>query len=565
MQAPLNLSTQRERAEIGRSGSLATRRPPTRRRDKILHNTPEMTDTFREESPVSFNRVEMSDNKQSAEQKEIYRSNSTEDLSSLEKFNDEYEQVGEWRRVSKIRRSLQLRGKAATNTYTSKPIDLPSIPGCVSKIRQELENSTSVKQPVPIKYIRPKRHTFITMDSLLDVRGHLRKSLPVNEMTNSNKKSLEDENDDGIVVRGDLDSDVKSGPVRTYVYGMENAANNGTGSLETRRARDTEDWHARRKSYGFEGVLAAAPVSTSMVRSDTSTDSGICRSTELTNGLFDGRSTVVTLGQNFDRLNGVTTIPITLSKTSTPINNNEHGFYRQTSEDKNDTDKKDIADLAENEDDISSTKRGKKVEFCKTEVHFAADSGRVNIVETDGKPPPTQNFRRRRRITSIGSAMSPESKSNLPVIHFGDDEQNKLVSETSGEADSSFRNVVKVKPVRPRSFHMGDTTTSIGDSLWGVKLRHVSPVHNETSQNEIEQHSTFEKSSETSVIDNCQWSSVADRVRAVEHRRSLGFSTKVNFGSGEPIVESRGSIKGRMHYEICFYVISFALIWLGLL
>ncbi|KAK0178951.1 hypothetical protein PV327_007788 [Microctonus hyperodae] len=39
----------------------------------------------------------------------------------------------------------------------------------------------------------------------------------------------------------------------------------------------------------------------------------------------------------------------------------------------------------------------KKVGFCKTEVHFAADSGKVNIVETDGKPPPTNKFRRRRK------------------------------------------------------------------------------------------------------------------------------------------------------------------------
>lgn len=47
----------------------------------------------------------------------------------------------------------------------------------------------------------------------------------------------------------------------------------------------------------------------------------------------------------------------------------------------------------------------KKVEFCKTEIHFAADSGKVNIVETDGKPPPTNKFRRRRRNHSLNSAI----------------------------------------------------------------------------------------------------------------------------------------------------------------
>lgn len=57
----------------------------------------------------------------------------------------------------------------------------------------------------------------------------------------------------------------------------------------------------------------------------------------------------------------------------------------------------------------------KKVGFCKTEVHFAADSGKVNIVETDGKPPPTNKFRRRRKnhnpnvhATSGGYAEKPE-------------------------------------------------------------------------------------------------------------------------------------------------------------
>ncbi|KAG8228678.1 hypothetical protein J437_LFUL008666 [Ladona fulva] len=45
----------------------------------------------------------------------------------------------------------------------------------------------------------------------------------------------------------------------------------------------------------------------------------------------------------------------------------------------------------------SKVRTSKKVEFSKTEVHFAAESGRFHIVETAGKPPPSNNFRRRRR------------------------------------------------------------------------------------------------------------------------------------------------------------------------
>lgn len=55
----------------------------------------------------------------------------------------------------------------------------------------------------------------------------------------------------------------------------------------------------------------------------------------------------------------------------------------------------------------------KKVEFCKTEVHFAAESGKVNIVATDDKPPPTQNFRRRRR--NSGPTLEEFNKNGLPV------------------------------------------------------------------------------------------------------------------------------------------------------
>lgn len=55
---------------------------------------------------------------------------------------------------------------------------------------------------------------------------------------------------------------------------------------------------------------------------------------------------------------------------------------------------------------VNGSKPVKKVEFCKTEIHFAADSGKVNIVETDGKPPPTNKFRRRRRKDSVAAANS---------------------------------------------------------------------------------------------------------------------------------------------------------------
>lgn len=97
---------------------------------------------------------------------------------------------------------------------------------------------------------------------------------------------------------------------------------------------------------------------------------------------------------------------------------------------------------------LSKGSAQKRVEFCKTEVHFAAESGRVNIVETDGKPPPTQNFRRRRRsntttttsgplqslvksASTVGGGSSTSSTASSEVTHFGDDSQRRKTIATT--------------------------------------------------------------------------------------------------------------------------------------
>ncbi|CAA9999064.1 unnamed protein product [Nesidiocoris tenuis] len=62
-----------------------------------------------------------------------------------------------------------------------------------------------------------------------------------------------------------------------------------------------------------------------------------------------------------------------------------------------------------------SDKKVKKVEFCKTEVHFAPDSGKVNIVETDEKPPSSQLLRRKKRLKKD---VAP-AKTVMPKLYFG--------------------------------------------------------------------------------------------------------------------------------------------------
>ncbi|XP_012272521.1 uncharacterized protein LOC105695521 isoform X2 [Orussus abietinus] len=77
-------------------------------------------------------------------------------------------------------------------------------------------------------------------------------------------------------------------------------------------------------------------------------------------------------------------------------------------------------------------KPAKKVGFCKTEVHFAADSGKVNIVETDGKPPPSNRFRRKRRNTLVNGNVNGNVNKNLPLIHFGDTSYEKYIFGGTG-------------------------------------------------------------------------------------------------------------------------------------
>lgn len=112
----------------------------------------------------------------------------------------------------------------------------------------------------------------------------------------------EEDPDDGIVTEEPATVEKETSlldktHVRSYVYGMETMLNKkpglGTGSLESRiklvngtNSGRNEDWYNRRKSYGFEQVHSHddTPSSISLKNKkvvESSTDSGICRSTEI--------------------------------------------------------------------------------------------------------------------------------------------------------------------------------------------------------------------------------------------------------------------------------------------
>lgn len=579
---PLDLTSQKSKANVGRS---VGRRPPSRPRardeslrtaqenlyrvSRLCHQIHEDTvkQTIQRHNEITHQNLTRTKSTSSEDlHLEDKSSKSIEDLEDLE-------QLQSWRRTSKLRRSLQYPKE--TKPQPSKPLDLPENSGSVRKIREELEKgrrlSTALRgNSVDLQALdqilqtisssssnqsdkpedsqdesdtkKQKRNSFVTVETLQEVRGRLRRTSSSTE--DLNKSNKEEETDDGIVTE-------EMPRVRSYVYGMETMLNKkpilGTGSLESRTKLlnggtnlRNEDWYNRRKSYGFEQVHnhteTSNPISLkSKGRVESSTDSGICRSSEIvlvptakTENCDDKSftsvkqiSSIFDQGFSKDLKSTTITIPIVskpnsnfvdLSWDDVPekeikrhsiavdeskyVSNHNDNKFRRTS-------------LAINPtlDDVNAQNRkSKKVEFCKTEVHFAAESGKVNIVETDEKPPPTNNFRRRRR--NSGPAID-----GLPVLHFGDTSYEKVLlgvadedyepppdeniyqntniscgtvtvnttpnpvveEDDKKESIENVKGILKNKPIKPTPYHLGeDRFLNSGDSdKWGVRLKPV--------------------------------------------------------------------------------------------
>lgn len=567
---------------------------------------------------------------ESEESKSLTKSTSSEDLAqkdssskSIEDLED-LEQLQNWRRTSKIRRSLQFPKQSTKGS--SRPSDLPENSGSVRRIREDLETgrrlSTALrgnnvdlealdqilqsisgssttsddKSEEPEKDRKQKRNSFVTVESLQEVKGRLRRTS--SPTVGIYKKENDGEIDDGIETEDNMPSSENSkSRVRSYVYGMEAMLNKkpivGTGSLESKSKQSNcnstnrnDDWYNRRKSYGFEQVSNQQESTISSSRSKTkvesSTDSGICRSTETLkkngesesdnkisdsvygnvkkfsslfeqkdNNPFSNNKAREELNHLWNRRSSLETWKTPKESTTITIpivSENSSVFQRENDSDikrhsiavdeskyvtKNAENKFRRTSLAVNdnsefndylEEDVSSQRKPKKVEFCKTEVHFTAESGKVNIVETDEKPPPTNNFRRRRRnIGPIPPISDDYNKNGLPVLHFGDSSYEKTLlgmknpenGESGDEGSLPYesntplvscskvtvntnqhfvneveeekrelpendapRGILKNKPIKPRPYHLGEEdllqeTPTQDNSTWGVKLKPV--------------------------------------------------------------------------------------------
>ncbi|XP_034128373.1 serine-rich adhesin for platelets isoform X1 [Drosophila guanche] len=408
------------------------------------------------------------------------RSISTDDLSQdWERNEEQEEEPGEWRRVSKLRRSFQSQDHHKTSVTRPRPLDLPSNSVSVARMRAELENGRRLNTAMRNNHVdlaaldtilntqtaKPtvaKRNTFLTAESLQEIRGKLKKlsdeSLYKEDFLayHQARPKLREQSEEQVQVPVQVAVPLPAPSAFRPVH--------NTHSLESRqRQKDTStEWHLRRKSYGFEKM--SPPEDKSIFRVDASTDSGLGRSGEQLGNwsptererertaaaaaavqLNNGGGTIIHFGR-------------VAKPPASPVNEGElskrHSIaVEETWRDIRKTSQVHVNGGAVTSSSSSSTTNTssqlhrnsaqKRVEFCKTEVHFAAESGRVNIVETDGKPPPTNNFRRRRRSTasgplqslvksaSVGGGSTTTSGSNDNVTHFGDDPQRRKTIATS--------------------------------------------------------------------------------------------------------------------------------------
>lgn len=267
--SPLDVSSQKSKATVGRSGSISARRPPTRKPQAIAQQLPKIdsldsTDTTADDDDstisTNLNRLKSCSN-------DAIRAGDqdpTVDRTDLD-------------RSSRFRRSLQFaqtrNGLVPDPSHRNVAGELETVLKKVLGNRSRGSDgvATAVDES-PSLLIKPvavrKKPSFVTVESLQVTKNNLRRHL-------NGGNGSPDRDDDGI----ETDAKPVAGDSRSLDY---------RGSTLVARS---EEWYNRRKSYGFEKVtngpgkyVADLPTTAIMTDPmDSSTDSGICRSTE--NGL----------------------------------------------------------------------------------------------------------------------------------------------------------------------------------------------------------------------------------------------------------------------------------------
>lgn len=258
-------------------------------------------------------------------------------------------------------------------------------------------------------------------------------------------------------------------------------------------------WNNRRKSYSFEDT---SPLSETILHSndtlamESSTDSGICKSTEIVNDVIEEECEKddEKIPTNSDikeesfkdwlarnrQINAQKSTDLKINKEniSAPYHSN---VSLQATGKVSISLTKDPIKIYNNDDD---TRRTKRVEFCKTELHFAAESGKVNIIATDEKPPPSNDFRKRRsafvpirdnfdkHVTLFG-----DKYDNLLVIKEDNGTANSDVLENEEENTAATKSILKNKIPKPKPYLLGENM-DIGEKeiIWEPKPTKVTPT-----------------------------------------------------------------------------------------
>lgn len=246
----------------------------------------------------------------------------------------------------------------------------------------------------------------------------------------------------------------------------------------------SNDWNNRRKSYSFEDT---SPLNETIIHNndtlamESSTDSGICKSTEIVNDADE--KYLDRAERRYDKHEETFKDWLSKNRLTTPFyKGNQVKTYRDHDVVFEDPRESNITLQSKGKvsitvpitleaDDHYQNKKNhgsddgdrkiKRVEFCKTELHFAADSGKVNIIATDEKPPPTNDFRKRR------SAFVPiNGNFEKPITLFG---ENKEFSEGGSseispcseicefeENTAATKSILKNKIPKPKPYLLGE-------------------------------------------------------------------------------------------------------------
>lgn len=308
--------------------------------------------------------------------------------------------------------------------------------------------------------------------SVIDLDSRLHRSIP-------RKQSYDSENSDVPLIRKSSSrlSPLLDAPVALSTLKYKSLLNG------------SNDWTNRRKSYSFEDTSPlneTITYSNDTLAMESSTDSGICKSTEIVNepdDKFIGRKDE----KNFDR-------PEETFKDWLSKNRHSSSFYKGHIKPRREHDvvveeplenrvalqSKDRVTITvpmtvetdeeyqyrKNQATEDGDRKVKKVGFCKTELHFAAETGLVNIIATDEKPPPSNDFRKRRSafVPIHGNFEKPitlfgEAIKDFPIKEIKPSEFSPITNNETGEIDentATTKSILKNRIPKPKPYLLGE-------------------------------------------------------------------------------------------------------------